>query len=69
MSEHKYPGHKLTVIIRDDAPWIHMQQSPRMRSVSILLNEYQRKQLMLAHTGKIGGKDIFEEIDRCFIED
>lgn len=65
----KYPGLKLTVIIRDDSPWIHMQHSPQLRSVSIMLNEYQRKQLMLACTGKIGGRLIFEKIDRCFIED
>ena len=64
------PGDFLTVVIRDDAPFVHLQASPSYRSVRVLLSWEQREALKLHHTDTRGGDNHgYESIDRCFIED
>ena len=58
----------LTVIIRDDTPLICAGASSRYRSVSIPLTEEQKGMLQMKHVCSSGGRDLYEEIDRCFIE-
>lgn len=70
MSAHetRLPSRHLTAVIRDDSPVVHAQASPRYRTVRIALTEYQRRQLGLRWTGRLGATDLFEEIDRLFVE-
>jgi hypothetical protein len=60
---------KLTVIIRDDSPFMHLQEPPRHRSVTLYFTPEQRKELKLRSIGRVGGEEFFEEISQCFIED
>lgn len=63
-----YPGNKLTVIIRNDAPMIHCGDSPSYRSVQIALTEEQMQKLRLNYAHSSGGNDFHEDISKCFIE-
>ncbi len=65
---NRLPGSTLTVVIRDDTPMIHCNDSPVYRSVSIELTDEQRNKLVLNCTGKTGGNAIYEAVSRCFIE-
>ena len=47
---NKMPNVKLTVVIRDDAPVVHVGCSPAYRSVTIHLTEDQLERLALKHT-------------------
>ena len=60
---------KLTVIIRDDSPFMYLQEPPRHRSVNIEFTPEQAEQLKLKSIGRSGGQEWFEEISQCFIED
>lgn len=55
---------KLTVILRDDSPFIHVGGRPKYRSVQI--------QLTVAQVDEIRGRTAYEReneiIDNCFIE-
>lgn len=64
----KHPSNKLTVIIRDDGPLIHANASPSYRSVHIQLTDAQVQQLTLKSVAGAGEHEVFEAIDRCFIE-
>lgn len=64
------PGDFLTVLIRDDSPFLHFQCSPSFRSVRVLLTAEQRESLKLRYTDTRGSDHYgYETIDRCFIED
>lgn len=52
---------KLTVIIRNNASFIHLQDDPTYRSVQIELTQEQLQKLTL--------RCNTEEINKCFIED
>jgi hypothetical protein len=65
----KPPGTHLTFIIRDDAPMIHCGDSPSYRRVTIGLYADQVKQIMVNATSKLGDRDIFESVSKCFLED
>ena len=54
------PGNILTVIIRDDSPMFHANDSPTYRSVRIELTAEQRARIQLRHES--------EHISQCFIE-
>ena len=64
----KEAGRKLTVIIRDDSPLIHCNDSPSYRRVTIGLTVKQRKELMLKVTHQSGDQEFYEEISKCFID-
>jgi hypothetical protein len=59
---------KLTVLIRDDSPFIHLGGSPACRSVSIELTNEQLEKIKLKYIGQAAGKNMYESIDKCFIE-
>lgn len=59
---------KLTVIIRDISPFIHFQDAPRHRSVTIELTQEQEALLGVGPCGYAQGATIYEEIAQCFIE-
>lgn len=59
---------KLTVIIRNYAPLIHMQEPVSHRSVQIELTKEQMEKLIMRRTHIDNGKDFHEEISHCFIE-
>lgn len=65
----KPAGHKLTVIIRDDAALIHCGDMPTYRRVTLELTIDQIDKLTLHATAKNGGRDIFESVSNCFLED
>ena len=60
---------KLTVIIRDESPFMYLQEPPRHRSVSIEFTPEQKEKLELKSIGWNGGQEWFEEISHCFIEE
>ena len=59
---------KLTVIIRDLSPMIHLQEPVSHRRVTFELTEEQEDLLKLKCTGSVGSANIFEEYSSCFIE-
>jgi len=61
-------GSILTVVIRDDSPMIHCQDSPVYRTVRISLTDDQRESMALRCTGVTGTTPIYETISKCFIE-
>lgn len=63
-----YPGDTLTVLIRDLSSFIHLQQSPDMRSVQVKLTPEQLRQLALRPISGLGDRTIYEEVASCFIE-
>lgn len=65
----KPPGVHLTVIIRDDSPVIHCGDTPTYRRVTIGLTVHQVEQIMLRATCIVSGKDIFESVSKCFLEE
>ena len=68
MQTLKYPGNKLTIVMRDDGPMINCGDTPTYRSVQITLTEEQLKMLALRPTYASGTTWYHEEISRCFIE-
>lgn len=68
MKPIQLPGRILTVIIRDDSPFIHLGNSPVFRSVRVQLTEFQRHKLALRLTGTSGVDEQFESVSKCFIE-
>lgn len=62
------PKVKLIVIIRDASPLFFFNDAPRHRTVTVELTEEQLQKLRLEVVGVEGGKDLSEEIDRCFLE-
>ena len=62
------PGKILTVIIRDDGPFIHLGDTPTYRSVQIELTIEQRKSIALDLIGRSGDALQYESISKCFIE-
>jgi hypothetical protein len=69
VSDNIPAGTHLTVIIRDDSPLIHCGDTPSYRRVTIGLDAHQVEQIMLKPTCKNMGKDIFESVSRCFLEE
>lgn len=65
---NKLPGKTLTVMIRDDAPMIHCNDSPSYRSVRIELTDEQRDSIGLRATGVTSGNPIYESISKCWLE-
>lgn len=64
----RLPNKWLTVIIRDDNPMIHCQDSPSYRSVLIELTDEQVQKMALRCNGMSGGNPIYETVSKCFIE-
>ena len=58
---------KLTVIIRDPAPMVHMGESPTHRTVVIELTEEQASKIQLKKTSN--SPEMFEEISMCILEE
>ena len=65
---HRFPGHKLTVVIRDDSPLVHFGDPVRYRSVQLDLPEHMTDALKLKYKYTTNGIDYYEEISQCFIE-
>ena len=59
----------LRVIIRDDSPMYHYQDSPTYRSVEIELTPEQQEKLALQWCGSQGGTQIYESISKAFFDD
>lgn len=59
---------KITVIIRDPAPFILLQEPMTYRHVTFDLTEEQLAMLRLRSSGVSGGKPITEQISHCFFE-
>ena len=59
---------KLTVIIRNPAPFIFMQEPVSHRRVTILLTDWQIAKLELQHVGTSGKAKYHEEVAMCFLE-
>jgi hypothetical protein len=54
------PSNRLTVVMRDDGPFIHVGANPSYRSVSITLTDEQMKAIRLRHDE--------ECVSQCWIE-
>jgi len=65
----RIPAVRLTVVIRDESPLIHMQEPVNHRTVHIELTQEQREQLALKCVGRAGGTDLYEQIASAFLED
>lgn len=65
----KIPNVKLTVIIKDESPFICQQEPILHRTVHVNLTEGQLKELALYEVGKVGKTPIFESISQAFLED
>jgi hypothetical protein len=61
-------GKILTVVIRDDGPMFHCDDSPAYRSVQIELTEEQRERLKLYESHSSAGTHYYEHVSKCFIE-
>ena len=68
MTDHTYPGRILTVVIRDDSPFVHMQEPVRHRTVRIELTDAQIEQLRMRQTGTVMGVPMYEDVAQCFLE-
>ena len=68
MFPNKLPGGTLSVLIRDDTPMIHCNDSPTFRSVQVKLTDEQRELIALRATGSTSGNPIYESISKCWIE-
>jgi hypothetical protein len=64
----KYPNNKLTVVFRDDSPFVHFGDCPAYRSVSITLTDEQVRALAMRRTHGTSTVQYYEAISRCFIE-
>lgn len=69
MFPNKLTGKILTVLIRDDTPMIHCNDTPAYRSVRIELTDEQREQIALRATGSTSGNPIYEAISKCWLEE
>lgn len=58
----------LTVIIRDNSPFIFMQEPPTHRSVTIELTDEQLNSLKLNYIGVSCGQEYYESISKAFLE-
>lgn len=68
MATDERGGMKLTVILRRDAPMMFCGDSPSYRSVQIELTPEQIKRIGIQVDYKSGGKTVYEDISKCFIE-
>lgn len=59
---------KLRVIFRNEASLVHCNDSPSYRLVSIDLTPEQIEKLKPRYCYRIGGRDYYEEISKCFLE-
>ena len=66
---YRYATNKLKVIIRDDSPFIHLQEPVRHRVVEIALTDEQIELLRLNYTGNVGDTEHFEEISMIISEE
>lgn len=62
------PNVLLRVIIRDDSPFMHMQEPPYKRVVTLQLTDEQIELLRLKWISKFGSTDYYENISDCFLE-
>lgn len=65
----KTPSRFVTFVIRDESPFIHLQEPVRKRTVQIALTDEQLLALQLRCTGVSAGTPIYEEISDCFMDD
>ncbi len=59
----------ITFILRDDGPFCCMQEPPRYRSVHIELTPEQCEKLRLRETHTIAGKQFYETVSLCFVDE
>ncbi len=64
----KMSGRILTVILRNDGPLIHCNDSPSYRSVQIELTDEQWEKISPKRLGTLDGKPFYECLSKCFIE-
>ena len=67
-TKHVYPTGKLTFVIRDEAPFVHMQEPVSHRTVSIELTPWQMELLALKFTHSIGVNRFHEDVSSVFLE-
>lgn len=60
---------KLTVIIRDEGPLVHMNEPVALRSVDIDLTTEQLQQLEMRHTHTVAGVRHYESVSHCFLQE
>lgn len=68
MTGNKLAPTHLTVIIRDDTPFIHLGDTPAYRRVTVELTTEQRELLGLRWIGSHATGDYYEDISKCFLE-
>ena len=66
--KHTYPNGVLRFVIMNLTNFIHVQEPPTKRVVTIELTPEQREALKLKWTGRSGGMDEFEQISDVFFE-
>lgn len=59
---------RLTIIIRDNSPAVHLNEPVSFRRVTIELTEDQAKQLEMKPTHSNGMNQYFEETSHAFLE-
>lgn len=62
------PNNIVTVIIRNDSPLRHCNDTPQYRTVQLKLTDEQKYQLRLMWTDRVGKTNYFESISNMFIE-
>lgn len=65
---NKIPSGRLTVIVRDDSPAIHLGDTPSYRSIRIQLTDEQRAQIALRPAWTTGKDVFYEVISKCIME-
>ena len=68
MTKKIYPCRTLTVIIRNDSPWVNCNSAPTYRSVHVELTQEQIDKLALNWAWSCGDTRHYEEVAQCFIE-
>jgi len=58
----------LRVILRNEAPLFHCNDSPSYRLVSIDMTPEQMEKLEPRFCYRTNGQDFYEEISHCFLE-
>lgn len=68
MTPVQYPSGRLTFVLRNEAPFIHMSEPCTYRTVRIELTPEQLEQVALRYTDTCGRIDHYEMISQIIME-
>ena len=68
LADSVIPANTLTVIIRDDSPMIHCNDTPSFRTVMLTLTQEQQDAIKVNCTARTAGSAHYESISRAILE-